>query len=118
MVTNCLLTALQRVSPSKTQEGNADGDVEGKNNRNDFSDKGNNGTNETSKDTADKGENKAQNGANKTALDRMLSDTFWRYAYCDSPNNSKETAEGGIDSAVCKTENKAKGTKYELSDRS
>ena len=44
------------LSPLKTQEGNADGDVESKDDRDNFSDESDDGTNEIIKDTANKGE--------------------------------------------------------------
>ena len=54
------------LSPLKTQEGNADGDVESKDDRDNLSDKSDDGTNEIIKNTANKGENEAQDCANKT----------------------------------------------------
>ena len=67
IVIKCRLTVLRMLSPLKTQEGNADGDVESKDDRDNLSDKSDDGTNEIIKNTANKGEDEAQDCANKTA---------------------------------------------------
>ena len=67
IVIKCRLTVLRMLSPLKTQEGNADGDVESKDDRDNLSDKSDDGTNEIIKDTANQGEDEAQDCANKTA---------------------------------------------------
>ena len=67
IVIKCRLTVLRMLSPLKTQEGNADGDVESKDDRDNLSDKSDDGTNEIIKNTANEGEDEAQDCANKTA---------------------------------------------------
>ena len=67
IVIKCRLTVLRMLSPLKTQEGNADGDVESKDDRDNLSDKSDDGTNEIIKNAANEGEDEAQDCANKTA---------------------------------------------------